>query len=430
MGPGRGQIGQPTHGLWEKTAPPLWLESYSGSSSTDVVVVGGGYTGLSSALHLRELGVSVTVLEAVDVGFGASGRNVGLVNAGLWLPPEDVVKVLGSERGENLLKLLSHAPDRVFELARQFEMQCEPDRNGTLNLAVGRKGLRSLEARYSQWKRRGAPVELLDARQTRARSGSSRYAGSLLDMRAGTVQPLGYARGLAKAAISTGAQVYVNSAVEKVERIANRWRITTARGQVDADWVIVATDTYSTGAWNSVGQELISLPYFNVATEPLPEAVLSTVMPGRHGSWDTQTVLTSFRTDRAGRLIFGSVGALRGLGTMIHRAFARRAIHTHFPQLADYEFECEWYGSIGMTSDNVPRFHQFDRNIIGFSGYNGRGIAPGTAFGRVLARYVTGQMRDEELPLPVTPLRAASLRGVREKSYEFGAQLAHLVATR
>jgi sarcosine oxidase len=227
-----------------------------------------------------------------------------------------------------------------------------------------------------------------------------------------------------------GAQVYVKSAVEQVERIASRWRVTTARGQVDADWIIVATDTYSTGAWKSVREELICLPYFNVATEPLPEAVLRTVMPGRHGSWDTQTVLTSFRTDRAGRLIFGSVGALRGIGTRVHRAFARRAIQTHFPQLADCEFEYEWFGSIGMTSDNVPRFHQFNQNIIGFSGYNGRGIAPGTAFGRLLARYVTGQVRDEELPLPVTPLRAASLRGVRELSYEFGARLAHLVATR
>jgi glycine/D-amino acid oxidase-like deaminating enzyme len=218
--------------------------------------------------------------------------------------------------------------------------------------------------------------------------------------------------------------------VERIERTGDKWQATAPSGSVLADWIVLATDAYATGPWDAIAREQVSLPYFNVATRPLPPDLLQTILPERHGAWDTQTVLTSFRLDRDGRLVFGSVGALRGTATSVHLAFARRALRTLFPQLRDPEFEHAWYGTIGMTSDNVPRFHKFAPNVIGFSGYNGRGIAPGTAFGRILARHVAGLVREDELPLPVTEIQQTQFRNLRNIAYERGAQLAHLFASR
>jgi glycine/D-amino acid oxidase-like deaminating enzyme len=424
------QIQPATHGLWAATAPALATEPLAGATSADVAIVGAGYTGLSAALHARDYGLSVTVVDAVDVGFGGAGRNVGLVNAGLWLQPNDVVGALGEHYGERLLAELGSAPEIVFELIDRHAIACEPNRNGTLHCAVGPKGVLELEARLAQWQRRRAPVELLTREQTVHEVGSNAFAAALLDRRAGTIQPLAYARGLANAAIKQGARIHSRSPVNRVERDRAQWKVSTQLGSVTADWVIVAIDAYAQGPWNEVRREQIALPYFNMATRPLPPKLLASVLPSRRGAWDTQSVLTSFRLDEAGRLIFGSVGALGGLSTAVHSAFSRRALRSLFPQLGDIGFEHAWHGTIGMTSDSTPRFHRFAQNVVGVSGYNGRGIAPGTAFGRLLAQHVAGRLREDEMPLPVSEVKLPRLRRVKELTYEYGAQLVHLFASR
>ena len=133
---------------------------------------------------------------------------------------------------------------------------------------------------------------------------------------------------------------------------------------------------------------------------------------------------------RAGRLIFGSVGALRGLGIEVHRDWGRRALGKLFPGLRRVEFQHEWYGLIGMTVDAIPRFHELARNTLSISGYNGRGIAPGTTFGRDLARVVAGKLQPKELALPLTVPQRASLRAAKESFYELGAQVAHTFGAR
>jgi glycine/D-amino acid oxidase-like deaminating enzyme len=206
--------------------------------------------------------------------------------------------------------------------------------------------------------------------------------------------------------------------------------VTTPHGSVRARWVIVATNAYSSGVWPQLRGEVVALPYFNLATRPLSEALRAAILPERQGVWDTRQILSSFRFDARGRLVFGSVGALRGGGVSIHRAWARRALAQLFPALRGIDFEYEWYGRIGMTSDAIPRFHQLARNIVSISGYNGRGIAPGTAFGRDLARLVAGKISPAELSLPETSVVAPALRVVREAVYEVGSQLAHWTGAR
>jgi sarcosine oxidase len=420
-----------SHGLWERTAPPApATTALNGDITADVVIVGGGFTGLSAALHLAQSGAKAVVLEAVEVGFGGSGRNVGLVNAGMWVMPDDLPKVLGATHGDRLLSLLGNAPDLVFSLIERHGIACEAIRRGTLHLGVGAKGVAELGERARQWQARGAPVELLDARETERKVGSSLYSGALLDPRAGTIQPLAYVRGLAQAALSAGAEIYTASPVKDATRTGTRWSVRTDRGSVTANWIVVATNAYTGTPWQEISSEIVALPYFNFATTPLSDNLRASILPERQGAWDTKQVLTSFRFDEQGRLVFGSVGALRGTGTAIHRAWAKRSLKKIFPQVSDVTFEAEWYGRIGMTDTSLPRFHELAPNVISFSGYNGRGIAPGTVFGKVLASHILGFSSRDDLPLPVSPIEATRMRAVREASIETGAQLLHLVESR
>ncbi|MBB3611791.1 FAD-binding oxidoreductase [Rhizobium sp. BK602] len=420
-----------SHGLWEKTAPPPPATvPLAGEVSADVVIVGGGYAGLSSALHLAEAGTRVVLLEANEIGFGGAGRNVGLINAGMWVMPDDLPGELGPVHGERLLEMLGGAPKLVMSLIEKHAIACELERNGTLHCAVGASGLKEIEERARQWSKRGAPVSVLDADETARRVGTSAYAGALLDMRAGTLQPLAYARGLAHAAVKAGVTIHTGSRVTETEKAGGRWVVRTDGGKVSADWIIVATDAYSTGPWEQVRNEQVHLPYFNFATVPLGDNLRKSVLPGREGAWDTKEVLSSFRMDQAGRLVIGSVGALRNTGYAIHRNWARRTLHKLFPQLGDVPFECEWYGKIGMTENALPRFHRFAPNVIGFSGYNGRGIAPGTVFGKTLADHILGRLSEADLPLPLTDPQEPGLRALKEVWYEAGAQAAHFVDAR
>ena len=258
-----------SHGLWEKTAPqPPVTKPLSGQVSADVVVVGGGYTGLSSALHLAEAGSSVVLLEANEIGFGGAGRNVGLINAGMWVMPDDLPGELGAVHGERLLDLLGNAPRLVMELIDKHGIACELEREGTLHCAVGQEGLKEIEERARQWSKRGAPVTVLDAKETERRTGSSAYAGALLDMRAGTLQPLAYARGLAHAVTKAGVAIHTSSRVTATEKSGTKWVVTTDGGKVSANWIVVATDAYSTGPWEQVRNEQVHLPYFNFAPFP------------------------------------------------------------------------------------------------------------------------------------------------------------------
>jgi glycine/D-amino acid oxidase-like deaminating enzyme len=420
-----------SHGLWEATAPPAPdTRTLDRDLDADVVIVGAGFTGCSAALHLAQHGSRVVVLEGQAIGFGGSGRNVGLVNAGMWVMPDELPRVLGARYGERLLTQLGNAPSVVFDLIDRFAIECEAKRNGTLHCAVGRGGMTQMTERARQWQARGANVLLLDAKETERLVGTTAYDGALLDGRAGTIQPLAYVRGLAKAAIDLGASMFTESAALRREEAAGRWKISTARGSVTADCVLLTGDVYSTDVAAAIKAEQIRLPYYQVATAPLSADIRRTILPERHGAWDTKQILSSFRFDRSGRLNFGGIGALRGSGARIHPSWSRREIARLFPQVANVTFEHEWFGMIGMTADALPRLHVHDRRVFSISGYNGRGIGPGTVMGRDLARLARGEIAIDDLALPVTDLTPARLRPAREAFYEVGAQLAHFVGSR
>lgn len=420
-----------SHGLWETTAPhgPQY-PILNGTHETEVAIIGAGYTGLSTALHLSEAGMSATVIDAVEPGFGGAGRNVGLVNAGMWVMPKALPDVLGPVYGQRLLEFLGDAPSEVFSIVRKYDIDCEAVPNGTLHLAVGKAGLLEITEREAQWKACGAPVKLLDATETRRRLGGGNYRGALLDCRAGTIQPLSYARGLAQAAMSHGATIYANTPATKVARENGVWVVTTPNGTLRARWLIPASDAYTQNVFPEISREQVTLPYFNMATTPLPKDIRETILPNGEGCWDTREVLSSYRMDRSGRLIFGSVGRLGAVDFGAHKAWALRAMRRIFPQLKNIEFDHVWWGRIGMTSDHLPRLHKLGENALTFCGYNGRGIAPGTVFGKALAKHILGELPEGDMPLPPSDIRPAALRNAKYAFYAAGSALQHTVSDR
>jgi len=419
-----------THGLWARTAPAVDVAGRLDENvNADVIVVGGGFTGLAAALRAAEKGASVVLLEARDIGFGASGRNVGLVNAGLWLSPQEVVDRLGEDYGERLMKLLGDAPATVFELIERHGMECEVSRAGTLHCADSAAGFEDLRRRAEDWSARGAPVELLDRGTARDRIGSDYFHGALLDHRAGTVQPLGYARGLARAAARAGARLHTHSPVRSLTHQGDRWRAETEGGAtVTGQSAILATNAYTEGVM-PVAACTVPFSFFQLATPPLPARVRDSILPEGHGAWDTAKILTSLRLDAAGRLVAGSIGWLDRRHRGVHAKWLRRKIRQVFPQIGPVSFEEGWHGIIATTGDHLPRLAQPEAGLIVAYGYNGRGIGTGTAFGQVMADYVLNG-DEQTLPLPLKPMAPESLRGLRALGIELGVRACHWISNR
>ncbi len=420
----------PGTNLWSTTAGEmLAAEPLKEDARADAVIVGGGFTGCSAALHLAEAGLGVRLLEAQSIGFGGSGRNVGLVNAGLWLPPEQVEQTLGQAVGGRLNAALAAGPELVFSLIDRLGIDCEATRSGTLHCAHSQGGLDDLKDRLRQQLDRGAPVELLDAEETAARTGTQAYRGALLDRRAGTIQPLAYCRGLARAARDAGAVLHEQTPVVSAAREGDGWRVATPRGSVSAGALLIAVNAYGRPMAGLTPQAYVPVHYFQIATRPLTDNLRRSVLPERQGCWDTAPVMSSFRLDAAGRLLVGAVGSLEGPGARWHRAWAERKLAALFPDLSGIDLEHAWCGRIAMTGDHLPKILRLGERGLSVFGYSGRGISPGTTFGKAMAAYLVD---GDEGSLPCDPVDAHSerLAGIKQAYYEFGASLTHAVGER
>jgi len=404
--------------LWDSTAAePEFAAPLQAESPVDLAIVGGGFTGLSTALHCAEAGLSAQVLEAESLGHGGSGRNVGLVNAGVWYPPAKVREKLGETYGPRFVSAFGAAPSYVFDLIEKHQIRCEATKTGTLHAAHAESGFEDLRARHAEWQRLGAPVELLDRDAMAEASGTRVFHGGLLDRRAGTINPMGYVRGLARAARGAGAAIATGVRVTKLRRDGAAWIVETDQGAVRAKTVILGTNAYTDDLWPDLKRVFTTINYFQLATGPLGARVAD-ILPGRQGLWDTGQIMTSLRRDMSDRLLVGSMGTVFGnAGQGISRRWAAKHLARLFPDLGPVEFEQAWHGQIAMTPDHLPRIYRLAENLFSPIAYNGRGITTGTIFGRAMAELLTGA-DPNSLPLPVTELSTVPTAPLMSRVYQ------------
>jgi glycine/D-amino acid oxidase-like deaminating enzyme len=404
-----------TRSLWSATAeepappaPPL-----QGSAKADVAIVGAGFTGLSAALHLAEAGVDALVLEAEEPGFGASGRNGGQVIPGLKFDPDTLVALLGRERGERLVEIAGGAAEFAFGLIERHAIRCAPVRKGWIQGAHAPSILDTARRRVEQWGRRGAPVRFLDRDEVAELTGTERYCGGWLDERGGTIQPLSYARGLARAALAAGARIHGKSPALRLAREGSGWRLETPSGSVAAERVLIATNGYTGDLWPGLKQSLVPVNSFQVATRPLSDNLRVTLLPGGQPVSDTRRLLRYFRLDPEGRFMMGGRGASHGEGRSALYERLRRAACWLFPQLDGLEWEFYWSGKVALTADHLPHIHEPAPGVTAALGYNGRGVAMASRMGKLIADHLTGAP-PEALGFPITRIRPLPFWSLRQ----------------
>jgi glycine/D-amino acid oxidase-like deaminating enzyme len=405
--------------LWAAVSSPgAGWPSLEGSTDADVVVIGAGFTGLSTALHLARQGVSVAVVEAAEPGWGASGRNNGQVIPSLSRPdPDDIVARHGAA-GERFVQLLNDSASMLFDLVRAEGIEAEAEQTGWIQPVHTPGRMRIAERRVRQWSARGAPVELLSRDEVRGRLGSDAWHGGWWNRTGGHVNPLALARGLAEAAQRAGARVYARSPVTGFERRGDRWVARTAQGEIGARGLVLATNAYtaefSPGLAPAIAREIVPVHSWQMATRPIDEAARRTIIPGREAVSDTHGELYFMRFDARHRLITGGALVNPSNGAERLRPYIGERLRRLFPQLGEVRFDYVWNGYIAMTRDYFPRMHRLGPDAYAWAGCNGRAVGLSVALGRELARAVTGT-REDDLALAFTeptplPLHALARR--------------------
>ncbi|MFS3136782.1 NAD(P)/FAD-dependent oxidoreductase [Gluconacetobacter sacchari] len=391
--------------LYADTArPAVPTPELRGETRVGTVLIGGGFTALSAALHLAEAGHAVAVLEAAEPGWGASGRNGGQVNPGLKALPSEVARHFGPERGARLAAAAWNAPDLVFDLIARHGIDCAAARGGTLRAATAASQLPALRRLAEECAARGGDVAWLDAAQIAARTGTSRYRAALLDRRGGQVNPLALARGLARAAIAHGAAIHGGSRALSVRRAGAGWRVGTQRGAVLADRVVFATNGYADRLWDRLRRTVVPVSSAIIATAPLPAEARARILAGREVLYELGAITTYYRIDDAGRLLIGGRSSLGDRAGPHAFPGLRRQALALWPFLRGVAWTHGWNGHVAVTPDHYPHWHEPMPGIIACLGYNGRGVAMATLLGREVARRALGA-GTEDILLPPGPIR-------------------------
>lgn len=399
------EIAPIANSLWTATAnptppcPPL-----NGPAETEVAIIGGGFTGLSAALHLAEAGVAATVLEAETPGWGASGRNGGQVNPGLKEDPDAVEARFGAEMGARMVRLSGDAADLVFGLIRRHGIDCAGAQTGWIQPVHDRAALSVVEKRVTQWNRRGAPLRMLSKGETADLLGTDQYLAGMIDERGGNLHPLNYALGLATAAQRAGAVLHGQSRALRLDSDDSGHVIHTARGTLKAHRVLVCTNGYTDGFLPPLARTVVPIRSIQVATAPLGDNIRRSILPGGHSASDSRRLLLYFRLDPQGRFVMGGRGAYDEAGTRLQMDMLRKVSVQLYPQLKEVDWNFDWGGFVAMTADHYPHLNRVRPGIMAGLGYNGRGVAMGTAMGKVLADWASGTPEDA-LDFPVTEPR-------------------------
>ncbi|MBN9548112.1 MAG: FAD-binding oxidoreductase [Alphaproteobacteria bacterium] len=401
--------------VWRKPqTAPAFRSAFSADGTLDVVIVGGGIMGLSTALHAARAGLSVQVLDAGAIGQGASGLNGGQVIPGLKYDPDWLVGHFGKERGEALVEFAASTADTVFDVIRDEKLAVPFTRNGWIQAAHTETALKAAANRDRQWRARGADVELLDQAEISAMTGARGYLGGWLDRRAGVIDPLSYTLELARVASTAGVGIAEQQRVVGLGREAGVWRVSTQGGaDLRAKSVVLATNAYTDGLLPGLAQTIVPLHSFQIATAPLPADLAASILPGGQAVSDSRRILIYYRKSADGRLVLGGRGRMALPSSAADWAHLERALVRLYPALAGIAIEKRWFGRVALTPDHLPHLHEPEKGLLAVVGCQGRGVGLMSALGRRMANYLaSGDAR--QLPFPLSPLRPIPFHAFRQ----------------
>ena len=373
------------------TAIPMQpFPALNGEVKADVCIVGGGYTGLSAALHLAEAGMDVVLLEAQRVGFGASGRNGGQLGSGQRMDQEGLETLMGEPEAQKLWQLGENAKGLVKSLIARHGQDCYL-KPGVAWTALSEKEAaelhdygRHLQARYGY-----SSIELLDKDACRAMCPSPAYKGGILDHGAAHLHPLNYTLSLARAATAAGARIHEGSEVLDIQEGAEI-RVRTTSGTATADHLILACNGYLGGLNGQVAARVMPINNFVVATEPLGDEA-ARVLTRNVAVADTRFVVNYFRLSHDKRLLFGGGENYGYRFPADIAATVRKPMTGIFPHLKDVKIDYAWGGTLAITMKRMPYLARLAPNVLTASGYSGHGVGTATHAGQLMALAVQGQ---------------------------------------
>ncbi len=398
--------------LWFATAVPAPpTAKLAGRVEADVCVVGAGYTGLTTALELARKGVKVALVEAQEAGFGGSGRNAGHCTPTFsYYSLDSLRKMLGEPWAERIIHRQTRANDRVVEMMSTYDIDCEWVQNGYIMGALRPGAMSIMQAKSDAYASAGARCRVIGREEVEAITGSPRFYGAWYHAEGGHVNPLSYARGLARAVIQEGGQVFTGSPVEDVQPEAGKWSVRTQGGSVLADKVIFATGAYTVGGWKGLDRSFRIKKVFIAATQPLDPETRKKVLPNNTTMHDGRGDIYVYKYNREGRIVASMFPmGQRGVDPDYTRQVMTERLKFLHPQIKEeIRWEYFWYGELDMQMRTIPRLYDLAPGVIACTGLSGRGVPTGSMLGGILSEWALG-VPEKDLSLKMEPLHKAPL---------------------
>jgi gamma-glutamylputrescine oxidase len=384
-------------GSWYRAtvdAPPV-RPRLEGEAQVEVGIVGGGYTGLGAALELASKGIGVAVLEAADIGSGASGRNGGQIHTGQRIDPETLSAQLGADTARQLWDMAEDAKAGLYGLIEQHGIDCEL-KSGLVH-AWHKPQFADDDRAYAGFVRTHYgydKLSLLSKASVAAELGTDVYHGGIYDAGGGHLHPLKLALGMARAAESSGAILFEHSKVSRIDTAGAHPVLHTEYGRLTCDTVLLCGNGYMEGLDDTVDARVMPINNFILVTEPLTNPA---ILPHDYAAADSRFVVNYWRKTPDNRLLFGGGENYTPWFPKDIAGMVRRNMLKIYPQLADVAVTHAWGGTLAITLSRAPFVRRLSRSVFVSAGYSGQGVVLAPWFGKLLARAVTGDDRDIEL---------------------------------
>lgn len=375
----------------------------------DICVVGAGFTGISAALSLAERGFSVTVLEAERIGFGASGRNGGQIVNGYSRDLATIAARYGTDKARRLGDMSLEGGEIIRERVAKYNIDCDL-RTGGFFAAFTQKQMRGLEAHKRDWERYGHKgLEMVSASEVSTYVKTDRYAGGMIDRLGGHIHPLNLVLGEARAFEQLGGRIFERSRVLQMDE-AERRVVRTAAGSVTCDYVLICGNAYLAPQFPEISERVLPVSSQIIVTEPLDEALATSLLPADFCVEDANYVLDYFRRTADNRILYGGGIGYDGRDPSdIIEAIRPNMLNT-FPQLEGVGIEFAWGGNFALTLTRIPHVGRLSPHVYFSHGDSGHGVTTTHLLGKILGEAVAGHAERFDLwaSLPNLPFPGGS----------------------